>query len=203
MERSSRAYERSQGTRRAPLYRSVGSAMGDAKVGYQSWRLRFERTFSCQFLFFAAACRREKLACLGDDLSRPRTIFQAFRARQKLAARQEKPAAALKTWIVSAASVRVPSSVSQGLRRLETALPVCLESALGGTGEASAFDSRRLAYTRFFLRRKLAVGAVRHRFAGERHPVERCLWTASWRTRSFPSAGVAVSRPGPSDAART
>ena len=41
----------------------------------------------------------------------------------------------------------------QGLRRLETALPVCLESALGGTGEASAFDSRRLACNAGFLRR--------------------------------------------------
>ena len=34
---------------------------------------------------------------------------------------------------------------------LETALPVCLESALGGTGEASAFDSRRLAYNAGFF----------------------------------------------------
>ena len=135
-------------------------------------------------------------------LSRPRTFFQRSELGRNSPLDRESPPRRRRNFVVSAASVRiwVPNRCGQGLCRLETALPVCLESALGGTGEASVFDSRRLAYTRFFLRRKLAVGAVRQRFAGERHPVERCHWTASWRTSSFPSATLAVSRPGPSAA---
>ena len=79
-----------------------------------------------------------------------------------------------------AASVRArfTNRCGQGLCRLEVALPVRLESALGGTCKASCFASRHLACNAGLLRRNLAGRGLRTHLARGGHPV-----CGIWRTR--------------------